>query len=171
MSSLIFNARDVFEIAKRIERNGQTYYRKAAELMPDADGKKLMIDLAEMEVVHEQIFDHMQRSLSGDELGETMYDPHDEAYEFLKGMADKYVFDPKEDPLHVLKAGTDARTILSVAIQREKDSIIFYEGIKVMVPQKFGGARLDEIIGQEMGHIIILARHLDRLTSPKAAGV
>ena len=164
MSSLIFNANEAFEIAKRIERNGITYYRRAAELMQDEASKKLMNDLAEMEIVHEQVFAHMQKGLSGDELGETMYDPHDDAYTFLKGMADKYVFDPKEDPMNVLKAGTDAKTILDAAIQREKDSIIFYEGIKVMVPEKFGGPRLDEIIAQEMGHVIILTRHLERVS-------
>ena len=165
MSSLIFNANEAFEIAKRIERNGVAYYRRAAELIGDSAGKKLMNDLAEMEVVHEQVFAHMQQKLSGDELAETPLDPHNDAYEFLKGMADKCVFDPKEDPLEVLKDGTDAKTILNAAIQREKDSIIFYEGIKIMVPQKFGGARLDEIIAQEMGHVIILTRHLDQIAS------
>ena len=163
MSSLIFNANEAFEIAKRIEYNGIVYYRKAAEIMKDESSKKLMNELAEMEVVHEQIFAHMQKTLSGEELGETMYDPHDDAYAFLKGMADKYVFNPKEDPLKVLAPGADARTILNGAIQREKDSVIFYEGIKVMVPEKFGRARLDEIIAQEMGHIIILTRHLDKM--------
>ncbi len=163
MSSLIFNANEAFEIAKRIESNGVKYYRRAAELVKDEPSKKLMNDLADMEVVHEQVFAQMQKGLSGDELGETMYDPHDDAYTFLKGMADKYVFDPKEDPQNVLTDDADAKKILSAAIQREKDSIIFYEGIKVMVPQKFGGARLDEIIAQEIGHVMILTRHLEKI--------
>jgi rubrerythrin len=164
MSSLIFNANEIFEIAKRIERNGITYYQKAADLMPDPDSKKLMIDLAQMEVVHEQVFGHMQQTLKGEELGETMYDPHDEAYTFLKGMADKFVFDPKSAPEGALAQGTTPEAILKTAIEREKDSIIFYEGAKAMVPPKFGGARLDEIIQQEMGHVIILTRHLERLS-------
>jgi rubrerythrin len=163
MGNLIFHANEVFEIAKRIERNGITYYRKAADLMLDEAGKKLMNDLAEMEVVHEQVFAYMQKTLSGEELGETRYDPHDEAFTFLKDMADKHVFDPREDPMNVLKAGVTPQAILTAAIQREKDSIIFYEGVKIMVPQKFAGARLDEIIAQEMGHIIILTRHLEKL--------
>ena len=132
MSSLIFNANEAFDIARRIEQNGQAYYRMAAGLMQDAESKKLMIDLAEMEAVHEQVFTHMQKTLSGDEVGEAMYDPHDEAYAFLKGMADKYVFDPKDAPASVLKEGVSKKAILEMAIQREKDSVIFYEGIKVM---------------------------------------
>lgn len=163
MSSLIFNANDAFEIAKRIERNGAEFYRKAAGLMKTPDSQKLMSELAEMEITHEKVFEAMQKSLSGDELGGSLEDPHDEAYAFLKGMADKYVFDPKSAPPDILKDGADPKAILEIAIQREKDSVIFYEGIKVMVPQKLGGPRLDEIISQEMGHIIILTRQLEKL--------
>ena len=163
MGSLIFNANEVFEVAKRIERNGIAYYTKAAELMKDEAGKKLMIELAEMEAVHEQIFTHMQKSLSGEEHAEGLIDVHNDAFQFLQGMADKYVFNPKEDPMKVLTPGADAKKILDVAIEREKDSIIFFEGIKAMVPEKFGSKRIDEIIGQEMGHIIILTRHRDKV--------
>jgi rubrerythrin len=163
MGSLIFNANEVFEVAKRIERNGVAYYKKAAELMAAEDGKKLMLDLAEMEVVHEQVFAHMQKGLSAEENSEALYDPHNDAYQFLRDMADKYVFNPAEDPMKVLVPGADPKVILDSAIQREKDSIIFYEGIKAMVPEKFGVKRLDEIIGQEMGHVIILTRHREKL--------
>jgi rubrerythrin len=163
MSSLLFNANEVFEIAKRIERNGVAYYRSAADLMTDAELKKLMLDLAEMEVTHEQIFAHLQQRLAGNEVSEPLYDPHGETFEFLKRMADKYVFDPNENAKNVLKPGIDAKTVLGVAIQREKDSVIFYEGIKVMVPEKYGRSRIDEIILQEMGHVMILSRQLEKL--------
>lgn len=163
MSSLIFNASEVFEVAKRIERNGIAYYRKAHDLMAGEGAKKLMLDLAEMEGVHEQIFAHMQRSLPAVDQSEALDDPHDDAFQFLRGMADKYVFNPAEDPMKVLTPGADPKTILDVAIEREKDSIIFYEAIKTMVPEEFGAKRIDEIIGQEMGHIIILTRHREKL--------
>lgn len=163
MSSLVFNANEAFEVARRIEQNGIAYYRRAATLIAAPAARKLMNDLAEMEVVHEQVFAHMQRQLSEEENGETPFDPHDDAFTFLKSMADKWVFEAKAAPQELIKDGTDAKTILLAAIEREKDSIIFYEGIKVMVPQKFGGARLDEIIAQEMGHVIILTRHLEQL--------
>jgi rubrerythrin len=163
MSSLIFNANEVLDVAKRIEKNGIAYYTRAAELMSDDAGKKLMKDLAEMEAIHEQIFTKMQATLTAEENAEGLDDFHNDAYQFLQGMADKYVFNPKEDPLKVLSPGADTKTILDVAIEREKDSIIFFEGVKAMVPEKFGLKRLDEIIGQEMGHVIILTRYRDKL--------
>lgn len=158
MSSLIFNANDAFEMAKRIEQKGQAFYTQAASFMPDPESAKLMIDLAEMELAHEKLFAYMQKSLSGTEVEDTLYDPHDDAYKFLKDMADMYVFDPHDAPANVFKPGITPGGILDIAIQREKDSIIFYQGIKVMVPEKFGCGRLDDIIGEEMRHVIMLSR-------------
>ncbi len=163
MSSLIFNAVDVCEVAKKIERNGQTFYAKAAEVMPDAESKKVMLDLEAMERAHEKIYEELQAALSGSETEETLYDPHDEAYKFLRRMADQYVFDPQERPERVFEPGMPVEAILDVAIEREKDSIIFYEGIKAMVPEKYGRSRISDIIEEEMSHVILLSSQKQRL--------
>ena len=165
MSTLVYNANDIFEIAKRIERNGAAFYRAAADIMADAQSRDLMNNLAEMEVQHEAVFASMQQGLSGTETEETLYDPHDEAYAFLKGMADKYVFNPDEEPGRVIKPGAGPVPILNEALQRERDSVIFYEAIKIMVPEKYGRTRVDEIIQQEMGHIMLLSKELERVTA------
>ena len=163
MTTLIFNAGEVFEIARQIERNGIAFYRGAAKLMTDPEVVKLMNDLAEMEIVHEQTFEHLKRRLSGNELADRPYDPHQDAYAFLKNMAEKYVFNPALAPEKVLIGSLTPNEILDFAIQREKDSIIFYEAIRVMVPMGMGGGHIDEIIAQEVGHVIILTRFQEKL--------
>ena len=52
------------------------------------------------------------------------------------------------------------REILKAAILAEKDSIVFYLGMKDLVPDKLGKDKLDEIIKEEMGHIRILSKEL-----------
>lgn len=163
MSSLLFNANEVFEIAKNIERNGAAYYRAAERFMPGEDGKTLMRSLADMEVDHEHLFEKMRQELTDVEREDTLYDPHDDAYAFLQGMADRFVFSPNEAPENILRDGTDVETILQGAIEREKDSVVFYEAIKIMVPKKYGGDRLNDIIAQEMSHIVILSKELAKL--------
>lgn len=163
MSTLLYNANEVFDIAKRIERNGAAFYAAAAELMEDETSKQIMNDLREMEIHHESIFSSMQKELSGAETEETMYDPHDEAFKFLKGMADRYVFSQSEDPAQALEPGATVVEVLNEGIRRERDSIIFYEGIKVMVPEKYGRRHVDEIIAQEMGHLMLLTQELERV--------
>ena len=163
MTALIFNAGEVFEIARQIERNGIAFYRGAAKLMTDPDAVKLMNELAEMEVVHEQTFEHLKQRLSGNELADRPYDPHQDAYAFLKNMAEKYVFNPAVAPEKILESSPTPHAILDFAIQREKDSVIFYEAIRGMVPMGMGGGHIDEIVAQELGHVIILTRYQDKL--------
>lgn len=41
-----------------------------------------------------------------------------------------------------------------------KDSIVFYLGMKEMVPENFGKAKIDAIIKEEMTHIKLLSKEL-----------
>ena len=45
----------------------------------------------------------------------------------------------------------------------ENDSIVFYLGMKDLVPEKAGKAKLDAIIREEMGHIRLLSKELAAL--------
>ena len=165
MSSLVFNADEVFELAKQLERRGITFYRRAAEHVPDQATRELMLDLAQMEEKHEDTFAEMQRGLSEDEKAETLYDPHGEAFRFLQGMADGYVFDLDADPAALFEEKPEAGKILETAIERETESIAFYACIKGMVPPKYGQERVDEIMRQEMGHVVSLSTTLRELRS------
>ena len=49
---------------------------------------------------------------------------------------------------------------LECAVDLEKKSVLFYLGMKDMVPQKLGRDRLDHIISEEKGHIVELSREL-----------
>ena len=50
--------------------------------------------------------------------------------------------------------------ILKIAITAEKDSIVFYLGMKDVVPVNLGKEKLDRIIKEEMNHITILSKKL-----------
>ena len=52
------------------------------------------------------------------------------------------------------------KEILKAAIMAEKDSIVFYLGMKEMVPEGLGKAKIDIIIKEEMGHIKLLSGRL-----------
>ena len=56
--------------------------------------------------------------------------------------------------------------ILKAAIEAEKDSIVFYLGMRESVPPNLGRERLDAIIKEEMGHIRLLSKELVALKSP-----
>ena len=52
------------------------------------------------------------------------------------------------------------RDILKAAIEAEKDSIVFYLGMKESIPEAFGRQKMDAIIKEEMEHIRILSKEL-----------
>jgi rubrerythrin len=55
---------------------------------------------------------------------------------------------------------TTMKDILKAAIGAEKDSIVFYLGMKELVPAKLGKDKIDDIIKEEMSHIRLLSARL-----------
>ena len=156
-----FNADEIFEIAEQIERNGAKFYRKAAENITNEDKKKFLIHLAEMEDDHEQIFKTMRSQLTQDEKIMTTFDPEGESEKYLRALADTRVFYKKEIDTNSLEE------IFKTAITAEKDSIVFYLGMKDVVPEHLGKQKLDGIIKEEMGHIKLLSNELLAVSKEK----
>ena len=152
--SFEFNADEVFEIAEEIERNGAKFYRDAANDISDPKKKKILLDLAIMEDEHEQTFIKLRSELTTDEKLMTTFDPNGESEDYLRSLARTRVFYQKE--LNT----TSFKEILKSAITAEKDSIVFYLGMKDVVPNHLGKEKIDKIIKEEMSHIRLLSREL-----------
>ena len=149
-----FNSDDIFEMAEQMERNGIKFYTTAAESISDDEAKSLLLEFGDMEKKHEKIFSEMRKELSSDEKQSTVFDPQGEAALYLRALADTRVFFDKKIDVSSLE------NILKDAIQAEKDSIVFYLGMKEAVPESLGKSRLDHIIKEEMGHIRMLSGKL-----------
>lgn len=149
-----FNADEIFEIAEQIERNGANFYRTAAENITDEDKKKLLIHLAEMEDDHEKTFKTLRDELSENEKTMTTFDPENETADYLRLLADTRIFYEKEVDV------TSLNEVFKTAITAEKDSIVFYLGMKNVVPSHQGKDWLDRIIKEEMDHIRLLSKEL-----------
>ncbi|MHC4789473.1 MAG: ferritin-like domain-containing protein, partial [Planctomycetota bacterium] len=94
------------------------------------------------------------------ERQEPLYDPNDEGLQYVRAAAGGQVFDLKADPVQWLEGGRAMAQVLTKAIGLEKDSIIFYLGLKEVVPERLGRGRVDEVIRQEMGHVTLLSTTL-----------
>ena len=163
--SITFNAFEIFEMAEQIERNGVKFYRKAAQGISDAGVKKTLLILADMEVEHEAIFAAMREELSDESKELRVFDPDNEMALYLQAMASGHVFNLKKDPSEQLSGSETEEDILRLAISAEKDSIVFYLGLKDFVSVKAGKDKVEWIIKEEMSHITILNRNLLELAS------
>ena len=159
--SMPFNADEVFEMAEQIERNGGKFYRAAAEKFPALS--EVLLGLAEMEDQHQKTFANMRAELSGTELEEPVFDPDGQAQMYLCVMADGHIFDIKTDPVEQLAHWNTPEDVLKVAIGVERDSIAFYVGLKEAVSRRAGKDKVEDIIKEEMGHVVTLNQKLQDL--------
>jgi len=149
-----FNADDIFEIAQQMERNGAAFYRDAAGSVDDSSVKEFLLEFAAMEDEHEKTFIELRKELTAAEKTPTVFDPNNESGLYLKALADTRVFFKKEIDISTVEG------IFKSAITAEKDSIVFYLGMKDLVPGALGKDKMDDIIKEEMGHIKILSQKL-----------
>jgi rubrerythrin len=159
-----FNADEIFELAEQIERNGAMFYRRMADTLSDVPISQLFLDLAAMEDEHEKVFISMRADLSDKEREPTVFDPEGESSLYLRALADLRVFDEKATEDFVLPeelAEKDKmKKVFLEAINREKESIVLYVGMKELLPANLGKNKIDDIIKQEMEHIRLLSNRL-----------
>ncbi len=161
--SVYFNADEVLQMAEQIERNGAVFYSAAAEKISDPKKQRLLLNLAAMEKDHENVFSSMRAALASKEQEPTVFDPDDQTGQYLRAMADGKVFDVHAEPTSLFAGGESIEDILRTAIGMEKDSIIFYLGMKAMVGKGLGKDKIDAIIAEEMSHIGVLSLELTSL--------
>ena len=156
-----FNADEIFEMALDIERQGIRFYSKASDLFSDPRIKNMLLGLARMEEEHEHVFSSLRDSLLSEESYSDAYDPDGVAATHLRAMTNGAVFDAA-----IALTGTEAiEDILKKGIDAEKNSIVFYTGIKRIVPENLGREKVDKIIEEEMKHVVILSDKLSSLKS------
>ena len=159
-----FNFKEVMSIAVQLERNGAAFYKLAHDSSDNEKHKKLFADFEKMEMDHEMSYQKIKDSLDDEKYGSDYeYQPGADSLAYLEAFAGGHVFDLNADPEKQFKSCKNTADILKMAIQGEKDSIVFYLGIKNMIPAALGKDRIDEIIQEEMGHIKALSYVLSEI--------
>lgn len=149
----VFEPSEVFQFAIRIEEGGEKFYRAMSEKLDDAQVKSLFSALADEEVKHRKTYEGM---LSKIEEYEPFESYPGEYFSYLRAYADNIIFTPKrmEEEMDKIK---DASSALKFAIDRELDSILYYQEVKNLVPQNQRGL-IDKIIDEERRHFMKLTK-------------
>jgi len=158
-----FNAAEVFQIAIEIEENGKAFYDKAQKLIQDAGVKALFADLATQEVEHKKRFEALKAQLPQKASEATVSDPNDELYAYLRMMADQHVFvsgSAVDEQLAQIKTATDA---LKLAIQFEKDSVLFFLSMQDATCDDKGRDLIQLLVKEEQEHLKRLSLELRKL--------
>jgi rubrerythrin len=158
-----FNADEVFDMAIQIETNGAAFYRKAASLQSDADNRAFLESLASMEDRHQETFEKMKKELPDKDKGGKVFDPYGELSQYLAAMADTHGGEGSPSAADALTGSENMEDIVNTALGLEKESILFYLGMKDMVPVKYGQEKIEDIIKEERKHVIQLTGILNKI--------
>jgi len=156
-----FNAFEIFEIAERIERNGAKFYRRAAELFDDPGTINMFLELANWETTHEQVFADMRKQLFEESPELRTFEVGDKLLPEAQAMAGLAVFGIKPDPSEELSGKESITDVIKIAVEKERDSIVYYTGLKDFVAAEASKDKIGDIIREEMRHICILNQSLE----------
>jgi rubrerythrin len=156
-----FNAAEVLQIAKRIEQNGVRFYEAASARAEDPVTRQLLSDLARMEEEHVRRFDAMIEKTA--DARERVFDPEGDTGKILRAWADGSVFRVSDDTGPPLTGRETMAEILDKAVQLEKDSVVFYLGLKETATSTEDREQIDRILAEEMRHIAFLGEVIARM--------
>jgi rubrerythrin len=148
-----FKARDVLAFAIRIEEDGELFYRKAVFIAEDKKVQDLFGHLAGEEVKHKVLFQEMLSRIDDVKPPESF---PGEYFAYLHDYIDGKVIFTKDLKDKGIPSVTDSLSAIRFAMGRELDSIVYYQEIKQLVPQKDWGF-IDRVIEEERKHFAKLA--------------
>ena len=148
---ILFDVNEIFKIAIKIEENGEKFYRNTAEKIENEKLKRLFNELADEELSHKKTFEEISEK-TDDYISFENYEG--EYTEYLKAYTEKLIFDQKK----IEKEMENVKNVLSAldfAINRELDSILYYQEIKKMVVENKHHF-VEKIIQEERKHFLKL---------------
>jgi rubrerythrin len=158
-----FNAAEVFDVAIAIEENGKNFYEQSQALINDPDVKKLFAELALQEVEHKKKFQTLQAGLPAEASTPTTWDPDNKLSDYIKMMADQHVFVTDENMGSRLAGVKSTKDALRLAIEFEKDSVIFFLTMQDAAEGKKAREFIGLLVKEEQDHLRRLSTELRRL--------
>ena len=145
----IFAGSEVVEIAIQIEKNGKDFYSTLVAQSKNQKAKDIFKYLAGEEEKHITAFQKILDSVK-------KYEPQEafpgEYFAYMNSLASEHVFTQKDKGGEIAKTAKDDKKAVELGIGFEKDSIVFYEGMKKVVPEAEVKV-IDGLIAQEQGHL------------------
>jgi rubrerythrin len=156
------SADEVVAIGIRVEKNGQAFYRAAAMAADQPLVKGLFNELAEMEGDHEGLFENLRKDLKAKTAGK-LEDRDKDLSETLKSAADNHIFAKGLDGAAAAKKCKTARDLLEMALQFEKDSVIYFAALHDMVPEGPGKEDIGVLVTEELKHVTMLNKKIKEI--------
>jgi len=145
----IFAGSEIVELGIQIEINGRDFYHTLAGKSKNQKASDVFKYLTAEEEKHIKVFQDILDK--AEKYGPPSFGA-DEYFAYMNALASGYVFTRKDKGVEIAKTISSDLEAVNMGIGFEKDSIIFYEGMKKAVPE-YDIKIIDELIKQEQGHL------------------
>ena len=146
----MFSIREIVDMAIQLEKNAEIFYREALARVSTPTLKPILVCLADEEREHAEWFERLKRVLeeakAGGEGGEI-------SGAALRGLVGDQKFSLADVDLSKIES---AEELIELAVEHEKDTILFYQMLQSFIQSPETIKELDEIIAQEDHHIKLL---------------
>lgn len=159
-----FNALEVFKIAIQIEENGKRFYEESQKKIDAPEVRGLFAELALQEVEHRKRFESLKAQLPPESTGATVWDPENELDRYIKMMADDHIFVSSADLQDRLAQVRDTASALKLAIEFEKDSVLFFLSLEDAAAGKKDQEMIKVLVKEEQEHLKRLTLQLMKLS-------
>ncbi|MEM5787193.1 MAG: ferritin family protein [Syntrophobacteraceae bacterium] len=156
-----FNAAEVYKIAITIEENGKRFYEESQKSIDVPEVKQLFAELAQQEVDHKHRFESLMAQIPPASSAPTVWDPENELDKYIKMMADMHIF--VGDITGQVTQVKDARSALKMAIEFEKDSVIFFLSLEDAMAGQKDQELIKTLVKEEQAHLRRLTLELNKL--------
>jgi rubrerythrin len=145
----IFAASEIVELGIQIEKNGRDFYNTLVKQTKSERAADIFKYLAGEEEKHILVF---QKILEKTEKYEPPKIYADEYLAYMNALAGEYIFTQKDQGRIIAEKIKSDKEATDTGIKFEKDSILFYVGMKKVVPD-YDHKVLEELILQEQNHL------------------
>lgn len=152
----MFEIKEILDLAIRLEKNAEIAYRKAIPSIPDEELKAVLDWMAGEEATHGQWFLDLK---TGIDLGSRNPFREEMGRRLIEELFGGQSFSLKEVDFSKV-TGTDE--LISIFIEFEKDTVLFYEMIAAFVEDGKTRTQLESIIAEEHRHIERLKRFMKK---------
>lgn len=155
----VFSGSEIVGFGIEIEKNGRDFYNALADRAKEAKAKDVFKLLEREEEGHIAVFRKILESVKEYEPPET-YAGEYSAY--MTMLAGEYVFTLPDKGKYAAKKIKNDKEAVDLGIKFEKESIVFYEGMKKAVPED-QAVIVEKLVEQENTHLFKLLKLKNRI--------
>lgn len=159
MAKRRMDAVDALKLAIERERGANKFYRQAADMTEDPDGKRMFNWLAKEELRHlAKLRQQLNSVLDNNRWLE---------WKRATAPIERTEFPPPSEVTGTVKIGASERDALRKAIKAEREAIAFYKEAEDSTPDLHGKTVFKALAREEEGHLALLEEELEWITKSR----